>query len=128
MVIHSLSRSFVLSAMEGEAVTEKFIGGLPPHRTEVKYENSGPSTDEPSSPGVIDIHSVASTSNWRLFGRILPKNEVIFICQVVILYIVIITCIANLSLRNGDSNLWTALLSSSLGIMLPQPTLSSRKR
>lgn len=61
---------------------------------------------------------------WYLFGRILPKNEVIFICQVVILYVVIVTCIANLSLKNGDSNLWTALLSSSLGIMLPQPTIS----
>ena len=62
---------------------------------------------------------------WYLFGRVLPKNEVIFVCQVVILYVVIVTCIVNLSLKNGDSNLWTALLSSSLGIMLPQPTLSS---
>ena len=66
-------------------------------------------------------------SQWYLFGQILPKNEVIFICQVVILYIVILTCIVNLSLKNGDSNLWTALLSSSLGIMLPQPTLSKKK-
>lgn len=67
-------------------------------------------------------------SEWNLFGRTLPKNEVIFICQVVILYIVILTCIVNLSLKNGDSNLWTALLSSSLGIMLPQPTISKRRQ
>ena len=67
-------------------------------------------------------------SQWYLFGQTLPKNEVIFICQVVILYIVILTCIVNLSLKNGDSNLWTALLSSSLGIMLPQPTLSRKKQ
>jgi len=67
-------------------------------------------------------------SEWHLFGAILPKTEVIFICQVVVLYIVILTCIVNLSLKNGDSNLWTALLSSSLGIMLPQPTLTSKKK
>lgn len=65
--------------------------------------------------------------DWCLFGQMLPKNEVIFICQVVILYIVILTCIVNLSMRNGDSNLWTALLSSSLGVMLPHPTISKRK-
>jgi hypothetical protein len=113
--------------MEGEDVTGKFIEGLPLHPSEETHENSGISSTAHDTPDVADIYSVTSTSNWKLFGRILPKNEVIFICQVVILYIVIITCIANLSLRNGDSNLWTALLSSSLGIMLPQPTLSTRK-
>lgn len=71
---------------------------------------------------------ISSIRDWRLFGKNVPKNEVIFICQVVILYIIILTCIVNLSLGNGDSNLWTALLSSSLGIMLPAPTLSSRRR
>ena len=78
MVIHSLSRSFVLGAMEGEDVTEKFIGGLPPHRTEVKYENSGPSSDEPSSPGkkiftrlrvqAIGDFSVESYLKMKLFS------------------------------------------------------------
>jgi hypothetical protein len=115
--------SFELYVMEGEDVTGKFIGDLSP---EHKEENYGKATVQ-DIQGTIDIHSIGSASTWRLFGRILPKNEVIFICQVVILYIVIITCIANLSMRNGDSNLWTALLSSSLGIMLPQPTLSSHK-
>ena len=113
--------------MEGEDVTGKFIEGLPLHPSEETHENLGISSTAHDTPDVADIYSGTSTSNWKLFGRILPKNEVIFICQVVILYIVIITCIANLSLRNGDSNLWTALLSSSLGIMLPQPTLSTRK-
>ena len=49
------------------------------------------------------------------------KAEMIVACQIVILYVVIIACILNLSFHNGDSNLWTALLSSSLGLMLPGP-------
>ena len=106
----------------------KFMGGSPLEDSEEKYETSDVDSGAQSSTGKIDIHSIGSNSNWLIFGRLLPKNEVIFICQVVILYIVIITCIVNLSMRNGDSNLWTALLSSSLGIMLPQPTLSTRKQ
>ena len=67
------------------------------------------------------------SSSWHLFGRIVPKNELIFLSQVFILYIVIISCIVNLSLSIGESNMRTALLSSSLGIMLPPPTLSKKK-
>ncbi len=67
-------------------------------------------------------------SNWRIFGTKLPKNEIVYGCQVVMLYIVIIVCLVNLSIGNGDSNLWTALLSSSLGYMLPAPTLKAIKR
>lgn len=61
----------------------------------------------------------------KWFGR--PKEEIVYLCQVVLLYIVIITCIINLSVDNGNSNLWTALLSSSLGYMLPSPSLKKKK-
>ena len=111
--------------MEGEDVTEKYLSGAVP--TEVKHENNEHFHDALISSNV-DMNSTRSYSQWEIFGRIIPKNEVIFICQVVILYIVILTCIVNLSLGNGDSNLWTALLSSSMGIMLPAPTLSKRRR
>jgi len=76
---------------------------------------------------IIGINDGSVIGQWTLFGKKIPKNQAIFICQVLILYIIIITCIVNLSIGNGDSNLWTALLSSSLGIMLPAPTLSRRR-
>jgi len=47
------------------------------------------------------------------------SSEVIFIIQVFVIFIVVITSLVNLSLKNGDSNLWTALLSCSLGYVLP---------
>ncbi len=60
---------------------------------------------------------------WTLFGRRLPKSEAVFFAQIILIYVVVFTCIINLSLNNGDSNLWTALLSGSLGSLLPNPSL-----
>jgi hypothetical protein len=61
----------------------------------------------------------------KWFGH--SKEETVYLCQAVLLYIVIITCIINLSIDNGNSNLWTALLSSCLGYMLPNPNLKKMK-
>ena len=52
-------------------------------------------------------------------------NEISFIVQVLIIFIVVIASIVNLSLQNGDSNLWTALLSCFVGYVLPNPKLKS---
>lgn len=60
---------------------------------------------------------------FRFFGKQVPKAETVFISQVIILYIVIITCIVNLSFKNGISELWVSLLSYSLGCLLPSPQL-----
>ena len=65
---------------------------------------------------------------WNVLGKKLPETEVVFFTQVVLIYIIIITCIFNLSRGEGDSNLWTCLLSSSLGYLLPNPTLNSMKK
>ena len=67
-----------------------------------------------------------SERSWKVLGKSVPKTEIQFITQVIIIYIVIITCIINLSLANGDSNLWTALLSSCLGYMLPNPSIKNK--
>lgn len=67
------------------------------------------------------IHSFQSYTIDRC-----PKPEVCFFSQIIVLYIVIIACIINLSLGNGNAQLWTALLGSSLGYLLPNPS-SKRK-
>ena len=46
-----------------------------------------------------------------------------FLCQVIILYTVIVVSIYNLTVAHDASTLWTALLSSSLGYLLPNPSL-----
>ena len=62
---------------------------------------------------------------WRIFGRSVPRSEIVFFSQVIVVYIVIIACIVNLSTHNGRTELWTALLSSSLGYLLPAPHLEN---
>ena len=69
----------------------------------------------------------SESSYVRLCGKETSKGHCVFACQMVIVYMVIITCIINLSIHNGESNLWTALLSSCLGYILPAPSIKIKK-
>lgn len=60
---------------------------------------------------------------WNILGKKLPDNEVVFFAQVILVYIVILTSIINLSRGAGDSNLWTCLMGSCLGYLLPNPKI-----
>ena len=55
------------------------------------------------------------------------KSLAVFLCQIVLIYIVVLTSIINLSIldctKPGVCNLWMVLLSSCLGILLPNPSL-----
>lgn len=54
----------------------------------------------------------SSTEPWSLMGNKIPKSEIVYFCQMIVVYIIIITSIVNLSLRNGSSELWISLISS----------------
>jgi hypothetical protein len=71
--------------------------------------------------------SSSSVENWHIMGYKIPKNEVVFFCQMTILYMVIITCIVNLSLSHPLKELWIGLLSSSIAYALPNPSIKGRK-
>lgn len=62
---------------------------------------------------------------WNILGKKLPQTEVVFFSQVILLYIVILTCIVNLSLNVENSNLWICLMSSCLGYLLPNPKIEN---
>ena len=70
-----------------------------------------------------DAQSEEDSTPWHLFGTVCPKEEILFLCQVLVLFTVILISIYNLTTSHENSNLWTALLSSSLGYLLPNPTL-----
>ena len=53
-----------------------------------------------------------SVSSWVTCGK--KRSEVVFLCQVLILYTVIVVSIYNLTVESENSTLWTALLSSCL--------------
>lgn len=69
----------------------------------------------------------SATSQWYVLGRRVPRSEIVYGSQILLIYLVVGTAIYNLSTGQGDSNLWTALLSSCLGYILPNPKLSSKQ-
>ena len=75
-------------------------------------------------PLIRRLASGGNGSRWTLCGSNIPKEEIVFFTQVILIYVVSITCIVNLALGIGDSTLWASLLSGSLGYLLPSPTLS----
>ena len=64
---------------------------------------------------------------WTLFGSKFSRTALVFLCQVIILYISIITCFINLTVRNGPNELWITVLSLSLGALLPSPKVRKSK-
>ena len=58
-----------------------------------------------------------------MFGTVCPKEEIVFLCQVIVLFTGILISTYNLTTGHENSNLLMALLSSSLGYLLPNPTL-----
>ena len=74
-----------------------------------------------------EVDEESTHSTWCFLGHDIPRSEITFFSQVIIICFEMITCIVNLSLHNADSNLWTALLSSSLGYLFPSLFTRSHK-
>lgn len=62
---------------------------------------------------------------WCCSGSRVPSAEIVYISQIVVIFLVVIASIYNLSTNVGDQQLWTALLSSSMGYLLPNPKIKS---
>ena len=76
------------------------------------------------TPASLSSHG----GRWNVFGSNVPKEEIVFFTQVILIYIIAITSIVNLTMDAKNDTLWTSLLSASLGYMLPAPQLNSHKK
>jgi len=76
-------------------------------------------TPSPSS----SLQDLQKQPLWVWCGERVPKTQIVFFCQIFVVYCVIGAAIANLSLQQGDKQLWTILLSSCIGYFLPNPSL-----
>ena len=65
---------------------------------------------------------------WTLCKREIPKKQIIYLTQVVLIYIVVIACIVNLSISENNQSLWASLLSGSIGYLLPSPSFGKKKK
>ncbi len=77
----------------------------------------------------VDNDHVSINSNvWTLFGRKIPKSEIVFFSQVIISYIIIIISLLCLVIGDPSPNdyLFTILTTTSLGYLLPNPKLKKK--
>ena len=95
--------------MTDESITEDFTAAAATTVIEEEEDSTDAKNEKDSTP-------------WHLFGTVCPREEIVCLCQVVVLYTVILISIYNLTTGHENSNLWTALLSSSLVYLLPNPT------
>lgn len=75
----------------------------------------------------MDREDSTHSEKWLVMGNRLPKSEIVYFCQMLVVYVIIITSIANLSLQKEKNELWITLLSSAIGYALPSPTLKTTK-
>ena len=68
----------------------------------------------------------SDTDSVSTCGKKTPRSEVVFLCQELILYTVIVVSIYNLTVESENSTLWTALFSSCLGYLLPNPMIKKK--
>ena len=63
--------------------------------------------------------------SWKFCTYSVPRSEVVFICQVSIIFFMIIFSCINLyvSKKCEDTTIWVAILSSAVGYILPNPKL-----
>ena len=65
---------------------------------------------------------------WNVFGSDVPKEEIVFFTQVILIYVIVITSIVNLTMDAKNDTLWTSLFNGSLGYMLPALNLNNHKK
>ena len=69
----------------------------------------------------MDRESSTHNERWNVMGNKLPKSEIVYFCQMIVVYVIIVTSIVNLSLQNGKNELWITLLSSAIGYAYQVP-------
>ena len=62
---------------------------------------------------------------WCCSGSRVPKAEIVYLCQVLLILSIVLASIYNLTNHKGDQQLWVALLSSCMGYLLPNPSIKS---
>ena len=77
-----------------------------------------------NTPASMSSHG----GRWNVCGSEVPKDEIVFFTQVILIYVIAITSIVNLTMEATNDTLGTFLLSASLGYMLPAPQLNSHKK
>ena len=64
---------------------------------------------------------------WKILGKKIPREEIVYFCQIFIIFVVVAVSLFNISRGHSSESLWVSLLSSCLGYVLPSPKLNNKK-
>jgi hypothetical protein len=70
-------------------------------------------------------HNISGSTNF--YEKLQPYGIWLFAAQILLIFIVACVSMVNLTLGIGQGHMWVALLSSSLGYILPAPKLRFKK-
>lgn len=63
------------------------------------------------------------SDHWKMFGEKIPRAEIVYFAQLLICLTLIIACIVMLALHDSNREYWMICLSSTVGYIMPSPTL-----
>jgi hypothetical protein len=66
----------------------------------------------------------ANSEYWLTCSGVVPRDQVVFVLQVVIAYVVIIVSLANITFSSENTCLWATLASGTIGYLLPSPSVN----
>jgi hypothetical protein len=64
-----------------------------------------------------------NSSSWITCCGQMPRNQIVFLVQVFIAYVVIIVSLVNITFTSENTCLWTTLASGTIGYLLPSPSI-----
>ena len=63
-----------------------------------------------------------SQGQWNVINKAASKTKIfVTLFQMFVILLVLITCIVNISLKNGNSEMWVSFLGLAFGAVLPGP-------
>lgn len=70
-------------------------------------------------------HSIDSSRQWIICGGKIPKEEIVYFSQVIIITIVIVFSLVQISLTNNN-DFYKNMLCLSVGTIIPTPTMGKK--
>lgn len=71
--------------------------------------------------------SESGSTRWWFGNKLIPREEVVFFCQMGIITLIVVVGLVNLCLKNGTESYWAAMVATGLGSLLPSPKIKKQK-
>ena len=73
--------------------------------------------------GLVFDNNDVERRSWIFCGERLPRSEIVFFVQTILVFILVLVSIGCLAFAKTceETTVWIAILSSSVGYMLPSP-------